>query len=268
MNDISATDRSQLVMMGCLDDLVASDHPVRLLDLMIDRIVTANPAHFGTESQSDTGRPAYAPATMLKLYVYGYINRIQSSRTLEVETQRNIELIWLLGRLSPDHWTIAHYRKTHRTDIQFVHTKLREFLRDTGYITGDLMGVDGSKVKANARRAMLTKEKIEYRLQQADAQLQEYLRVLAENDASDDIDDEMDDRNNRDQYLRDKIATLEAHVEELHHQKTLLENSARTTLNTTDPEAPLMKTRDGAYRLTTDSSSWMISISLLLPMLC
>ena len=137
MNYIVPADRSQMLMMGCLDDLVGSEHPVRLIDLMIDRIISANPDQFGTESPSDTGRPAYAPATMLKLYIYGYINRIQSSRRLEVETQRNIELIWLLGRLSPDHWTIAHYRKTHRNDIHLVHTKLREFLRDAGYITGD-----------------------------------------------------------------------------------------------------------------------------------
>jgi transposase len=133
--------------------------------------VILDPAASSRDARSDrrsiaTANPDHCSG---RLYVDGYINRIQSSRRLEVETQRNIELIWLLGRLSPDHWTIAHYRKTHRTDIQIVHTKLREFLRDMGYITGEVMGVDGSKVKANARRAMPTKEKIEYRLQQADA---------------------------------------------------------------------------------------------------
>lgn len=248
MNYITPADRSQLTMMGCLDDLVPPNHPVRLIDLVVDRIVEDNPAHFGTEPPGETGRPPYAPATMLKLYVYGYINHVHSSRRLEVETERNIELIWLLGKLSPDHWTIAHYRKTHREDIALVHRKFQEFLHDTGYIKGDRVGIDGSKVKANAKRDMLTLEKIERRLEQADEKLQEYFNALAENDARDDLDDELEqhhDATEQEQQLKDKIAALQAQVEQLQHQKALLENTQRRALSLTDPDASLMKTRDG-----------------------
>lgn len=244
MNYITPADRSQLTMIGCLDDLVPANHPVRLIDLVVDRIVENNPAHFGTEPPGETGRPPYAPATMLKLYIYGYVNHIHSSRRLEAETQRNIELIWLLGKLSPDHWTIAHYRKTRRDDIALVHKKFQEFLRDSGYIRGERVAVDGTKVKANAKREMLTLEKIKRRLDQADEKLQEYLNALAENDARDDLDDELgqyDDATERERQLKDKIAALQAQVEQLQHQKALLENSQRSALSLTDPEASLMK---------------------------
>ena len=276
MSYIHPADRSQYVLMNSLDDLVHSDHPVRLIDAMISTIVENNPTQFPPETRGDVGRPEYSPSTLLKLYVYGYVNGVRSSRKLETETQRNIEVIWLLGKLSPDHWTISQYRKEHRDDITFVTKKFREFLRDIGYIKGHCVAIDGSKVKANARREMLTQEKLEKRLARIDTQLEEYLAQLAEADARDDVLEELDQMDKssdgvspppeRERHLVDKIAQLQQQLEELQHQKMLLEKSERTSISPTDSDAPLMKTRDGkvpAYnvQIAVDDAYHMIAVS-------
>lgn len=257
MSYLHPADRSQLVMMNSLDDLVASDHPVHIIDALIDAIVRDNPKQFPHVPDGDVGRPEYAPSTMLKLYLYGYLNGIRSSRKLESETKRNIELLWLLGTLSPDHWTISQYRKTHQDDISFVSKKFREFLRDKGYIKGERVAIDGTKMKANARREMFSLEKIERRLQEADEKVQEYLDLLAANDAHEEETEDEEDRrrgnggnegdplSKDEQDLTREIAALQTRIEELKHQKTVLETTGRKTVSRTDPEAPLMRTRDG-----------------------
>ncbi|MFH1197737.1 MAG: transposase [bacterium] len=189
MNYIQPADRYQYKLMSSLDDIVESDHPVRILDKIVGSIVLSNKERF--ESEAETGRPAYHPATHVKLYLYGYFNGISSSRKLEAETRRNKEVIWLLGGLSPDHWTISNYRKEKSDDIKFVTKKFREFLKAKGYIKLKTVAIDGSKVKAYTDREMLTKEKIEIKLEKIDKKIEEYLSKIAENDERDEIIDEI-----------------------------------------------------------------------------
>jgi|WetSurMetagenome_2_1015567.scaffolds.fasta_scaffold136370_1 transposase len=268
MSFIQPSDRQQFTMMGALDDLIAPDHPVRLLDELIERIVRDNPEHFGVERPGEVGRPQYAPATMLKLYLYGNINGIRSSRKLEMETKRNVELIWLLGTLSPDHWTIAQYRKEYGDQIKAATTAVRQFLRQQGYVRAERIAIDGSKVKANARRDMLTAEKIAKRLAGTDEELERYLALLAENDRRDDVAEDLsdDDPTKRETALIDKIIALQQQVEELTHHQEQLRVSGKTYISPADPEATLMKSRDGilpAYnvQIAVDAAAGFIAAS-------
>ena len=163
MHFIEPNDRTQFSFFGKLDDLVTEDHPVRLLDMIVDQIVNSNIEKFTLKGQSDLGRKAYHPGSLSKLFLYGYFNGISSSRKLEVECHRNIELIWLMGNLKPDHKTIADYRKDHDHEIRFLALEFRRFLKDAGYITGNIISLDGTKIKAYSSRDMLSLEKIESR---------------------------------------------------------------------------------------------------------
>lgn len=233
MRYLQAVDRTQCVLMNTLDDLVPPNHPVRLIDAVVEQTVAANPHEFASErDESDPGRPAFAPQTMLKLFLYGYLINCRASRKLEAETKRNIELIWLLGTLSPDHWVIACYRRVHGDHIKAVTKAFRQFLHTHGYINGARVAIDGTKIKANAKREMLTREKIEKRLDRLDEQLQEYLTKLAENDIRDDLAEELDDLDSSagvDRYLLDKIIALQKQVEALTTHKATLEHSKKTT---------------------------------------
>ncbi len=259
MRFVQPADRSQCVMMNSLDDLVGPNHPVRLIDSVVDEIVKSNPEEFGTDRvESDPGRPAFSPQTMLKLFLYAYLINCRASRKLEAETKRNIELIWLLGTLSPDHWVIAQYRRLHGDQIRAITKSLRQFLRDHGYIKGERVAIDGTKIRANARREMLTVEKIERRLERLDEQMEEYLSRLAENDIRDDLAEELENVRSNDgpsgeggsgasehRHLVDKIVALEKQIEELNAHRETLHNSERRYLSPTDPDASLMKTGEG-----------------------
>jgi transposase len=249
MRYLQPADRNQFVLMNTLDDSVPTHHPVRIIDTVVEQIVAANLAEFATDrDDSDPGRPAFAPLTMLKLFLYGYLISCRASRKLEAETHRNIELRWLLGTLSPDHWVIAAYRRLHGDHIKLVTKAFRQFLHAHGYIKGERVAIDGTKMKANAKREMLTVEKIEKRLHRLDDQLEEYLSKLAENDIRDDLAEELDTLDTAvpvDQYLVDKIASLQRQVEELTAHKATLEKSGQKYLSPSDPDALLMKSRDG-----------------------
>ena len=273
MRYLQPADRSQFVMMNTLDDLVPGKHPVRVLDSIVDQIVAGNPVQFASDrADSDPGRPAFSPKTMLKLFLYGYFINCRASRKLEAETKRNIELIWLLGALSPDHWVIAEYRRTHGDQIKAATTAFRQFLHAQGYIKAERVAIDGTKMKANARREMLTVEKIEKRLEHLDQQLDEYLNRFAENDLRDDLSEELetlDSTTSVNRHLVDKIIALQKHIEELTAHKETLKNSGQTYLSPTDPEAQLMRTRDGkmpGYNIQSvvDETSHMIAATEVL----
>jgi transposase len=150
MHYIEPADRTQFVFLNKLDDMVSKDNIVRLLDYLVEAIVKANPLEFGDKGTSSLGRKAYAPNLFIKLYIYGYLNGINTSRKLETETQRNIELLWLLGNLQPDYKTIADYRKDNGEKIKFVLSQFSNFLKDYQYIQGNTVSLDGTKVRANA----------------------------------------------------------------------------------------------------------------------
>jgi len=270
MHFIKPADRQQFTFMQSLDDLVGTDNPVRVIDAIVDAIIEKNPEDFSDKGQSPLGRRAYNPGTFLKLYIYGYLNGISSSRKLEIEAHRNIELIWLLGNLKPDFKTIADYRKDNGEEIKLLTRRFREFLRDQGLIGGKTVGIDGTRVKANADRSMLTAKKIERRIKSINEKIEDYLGRLMKNDKREDILDELDveDGSEINQQLIDKIAELEETVRNLGEQKESLEKESRGEVSPSDPDARLMKSRDGkipAYnvQLVVDAENKLITGSMV-----
>jgi transposase len=147
---IEGSDRRQeLLLPACIEDYVGEDSPVRVIDAFVDAL---DLAALGFEGAAATGRPGYHRATLLKLYVYGYLNQVQSSRRLEREAGRNVELMWLTGKLAPDFKTIADFRRDHGAAIQAACRRFVLVCRNLGLIAGGMVAVDGSRMRAvNAR---------------------------------------------------------------------------------------------------------------------
>jgi len=148
MAHISGHDRSQtLLFPEAIDDYVGPDNPVRFIDAFVDGLDLAAAGFIGVDAKP-TGRPGYAPADLLKLYIYGYLNRIRSSRRLEAETHRNIEVIWLLRHLKPDFKTIADFRRDNRAAFKPVFREFVLLCRQLNLFGRELLAVDGTRLKA------------------------------------------------------------------------------------------------------------------------
>jgi transposase len=148
MTHILGHDRSQLLLLPeAVDDYVGTENPVRFIDAFVDGLDLAALGFIGTVPKA-TGRPGYAPADLLKLYIYGYLNRVRSSRRLEVETHRNIEVIWLLRHLTPDFKTIADFRRDNRTAFRAVFREFVLLCRQLDLFGRELLAVDGTRIKA------------------------------------------------------------------------------------------------------------------------
>ncbi len=157
---IQGEGRAQSTMFPLVfDDLIPSDHLCRVIDAFVARLQMAQ-LGFERAEAADTGRPGYDPRHLLKLYLYGYLNQIRSSRRLETECRRNIELMWLLGRLYPDHKSISEFRRLHREAIVRAGAELVRFARGCGLIRGEWIAIDGSKFRAVAS-VDATRERIE-----------------------------------------------------------------------------------------------------------
>ncbi|HEY6601044.1 MAG TPA: transposase, partial [Xanthobacteraceae bacterium] len=161
---VEGIDRGQSTLFPeCVEDWISEDNPVRVIDVFVDALDLAEMAFEGVDPAA-TGRPAYHPSVLLKLYIYGYLNRVQSSRRLEREAGRNLEVMWLLGRLAPDHKTIADFRKDNGAAVRKVCARLVELCRDMGLLTTTSVAIDGSKFKAvNNRDKNFTRAKVERR---------------------------------------------------------------------------------------------------------
>jgi transposase len=172
-------DRSQSTLFPeRLEDYLSKDNPVRAIDVFVDELDLAALGFGGVEPEA-TGRPAYHPATLLKIYVYGYLNRVQSSRRLERECQRNIELVWLTGRLMPDFKTIADFRKDNGEAIRRVCREFVVLCRRLELFSEASVAIDGSKFKAvNTRDRNFTQAKMQRRLAQIDESIARYLSQL------------------------------------------------------------------------------------------
>jgi len=265
MNYIEPCDRYQYVVACCLDDSILEDSIIRVIDRLVDKIIEDNAQEFGRERKNNSGRPYYSDSTMLKLYLYGYMNKINSSRRLEKETYRNIELIWLLGNLSPDHWTISNYRKENLRKIRLLTKLFRSFLRAKGYIGMELVSIDGTKIKANTNKDMLTKSKIEKKLDVLGDKIEEYIEALRRNDIQEDIEEDIEelvDVKIEEKYI-EKIINLERKIEELQEAKNRLESEGRNYISLSDKDVNLLKSRDGLipgynYVVATDSKNKLI----------
>src|ERR671910_3494717 len=176
---VEGEDRRQATLLPeCLDDYVAPDNPVRLIEAFVDELDLSALGFAGVVPEA-TGRPAYHPATLLKIYLYGYLNRIQSSRRLERETQRNIELMWLTGRLMPDFKTIADFRRDNGPAIRAACAQFVVLCRRLNLFTRAVVAIDGSKFKAvNNRDKNFTIAKVGKRMEQVEAGIARYLAAL------------------------------------------------------------------------------------------
>src|ERR1700741_127194 len=176
---VAEADRGQSPLLPeCLDDFIDESNPVRVIDVFGDALDLAE-LEFDGVSPAATGRPSYHPSVLLKLYIYGYLNRVQSSRRLEREAGRNIEVMWLLGRLIPDHKTIADFRKDNCAALRKVCARFVELCRAMGLLTTASVAIDGSKFKAvNNRDKNFTKGKVERRRAQLEASVARYLAQL------------------------------------------------------------------------------------------
>ena len=169
---------AMVTIAECLDDFIDESNPVRVIDVFVDALDLAEMSFEGVEPAA-TGRPSYHPSVLLKLYIYGYLNRVQSSRRLEREAGRNVEVMWLLGRLAPDHKTIADFRKDNSLALRKVCARFVELCREMGLLATASVAIDGSKFKAvNNRDKNFTKAKVQRRRAQLEESVARYLSQL------------------------------------------------------------------------------------------
>ena len=177
---VEGVDRGQTTLFPeCLEDWIGEDNPVRVVDVFVEELDLAELGFGGVDPEA-TGRPSYHPSILLKLYIYGYLNRVQSSWRLEYEAGRNVEVMWLLGRLVPDHKTIADFRKNNGAAIRKVCAQFIALCRAMGLLTQASVAIDGSKFKAvNNRDKNFTRAKMERRMAQIEESVARYLEQLA-----------------------------------------------------------------------------------------
>jgi transposase len=218
-----------------LDDYVGEDNPVRVVDVFVDELDLAS-LGFERVDPASTGRPAYHPATLLKIYIYGYLNRVQSSRRLERESQRNLELIWLTGRLSPDFKTIADFRKENGPAIQQVCSQFVLLCRRLNLLSQGAIAIDGSKFKAvNNRDKNLTDNKLKSRIEHLEKSVARYLDDL------DRVDKEPDEHApEKVKNLKHKITTIRKHMKKLVKTGEQLKHVPERQISETDPDARSM----------------------------
>ena len=233
---IQGDDRSQATLFPeRLDDYVGEDSAVRVIDVFVDDLDISG-LGFRTEP-NETGRPAYHPRTMLKLYIYGYLNRVQSSRRLEREAQRNVELMWLTGRLAPDFKTIADFRKDNGEAIRLACREFVMLCRKLSLFSDAFVAIDGSKFKAvNNRDRNFTRAKMKRRLAAVEESIDRYLQQLASADRAEPADDKT-------QRLEDKIAALKQEMARLKKLEARMLEAPGQQLSLTDPDARSMNSR-------------------------
>ena len=236
---VEGTDRGQSALFPeCLEDWIGEDNPVRVIDVFVEELDLGGLGFGGVDPEA-TGRPSYHPSVLLKLYIYGYLHRVQSSRRLEREAGHNVEVMWLVGRLVPDHKTIADFRKDNGTAIRKVCARFIALCRTIGLLTQASVAIDGSKFKAvNNRDRNFTRAKMERRMAQIEASVARYLQQL-----------DTADRQEPSEALKTKTSRLKEKIEKLKEQMRCLEilkvemlATADQQISLTDPDARSMAT--------------------------
>jgi transposase len=235
---VEGLDRSQGTLFPeCLSDWIGEDNPVRVIDAFADAL---DLAELGFEVEpAETGRPGYHPSTLLKLYIYGYLNRVQSSRRLEREAGRNVELMWLLSRLIPDHKTVADFRKDNGHAIRQVCARFVELCREMGLLAKASVAIDGSKFKAvNNRDRNFTRGKVERRRMQLEESVARYLSQLDTADRQE-PSEVLAAKTAR---LKDKLAKLGEEMQRLKALETRMLAEPDQQISLTDPDSRSMAT--------------------------
>ena len=234
---IEGESRSQLTLMpDCLEDYIGTDNSVRVIDAFVEAL---DLSEMGFDaSAAATGRPGYHPALLLKIYIYGYLNRIQSSRRLERESGRNVELMWLTGRLSPDFKTIADFRRDNGKGIRNVCRRFIALCRQLNLFSEAIVAIDGSKFKAvNNRDKNFTPHKLAQRMKQIDESIERYLQELDTADRT-----QSADAGQRGQHIQGKLAKLRQQMDYLREIEEQLKQQPDEQLSLTDPDARSMAT--------------------------
>jgi transposase len=223
-----------------LDELIPPAHCVRVLDAFVDRLDLAE-LDFRHAIPRDTGRPPYDPADLLKLYLYGYLHQIRSSRRLERKCRRNVELMWLLHQLAPDFKTIADFRKDNGSAVVSVCREFVRFCRSVGLVAGELVAIDGSKFRSVASpRSVLYQGKLRHEIARLDAHIAEYMRALEESDSA-----ASSERRDDEAAMRRALDVLAARRAKAQSAREVLVAKGVTHEVPGEPEARLMKTGDG-----------------------
>jgi len=227
----------QTLLPNSLEDYVSEENSVRVIEVFIEELDLATLGFAGMTPEA-TGRPAYHPSTLLKIYLYGYLNRVQSSRRLERETQRNIELMWLTGRLMPDFKTIADFRKDNGPAIRATCRQFVMLCRRLDLFSETVIAIDGSRFKAvNTRDKNYTHGAIERRMEQIEASIARYLSAL---DTADRQEGEVAEAKSL--RLRDKLARLKLQMQHLREMEIAVQAAPDRQISLTDPDARAMAT--------------------------
>jgi len=233
---IEGADRNQVALLPeCLDDYISEDNPVRAVDAFVEELDLKQLGFAGADPAM-TGRPAYHPAVLLKIYIYGYLNRITTSRRLEREAQRNVELMWLTDRLAPDFKTIADFRHDNSKGIGNVCCRFVRLCRDLRLFTQAIVAIDSSKFKAvNSRDRNFTPGKIDRRQEQIEQSIQRYLKALETADRTQPAEVEA-----KTERLREKIATLREQVRRMDTVREELKQQPDGQISLTDSDSRSM----------------------------
>ena len=236
---IEGVQRSQTVLFPeRLEDWIGEDDLVRVIDLFVDELDLAT-LGFVRSTSARTGRPGYHPAILLKLFIYGYLNRIPSSRRLEREAGRNVEVMWLIGRLVPDHKTIAEFRRTNGRAIRKTCAQFVELCRRIGVLKGDCVAIDGSKFKAvNNRDRNFTKNKIASRLAHLEADVESYITEMVRIDRQ----EEGEARAGKVSHLARRYGRIRQEIARLKTMEQALAAAPDGQISLTDPDARAMAT--------------------------
>jgi transposase len=236
---VEGSDRGQSTLFPeCVADWIGEDNPVRVIDVFVEELDLAE-LGFGGVDPEVTGRPSYHPAVLLKLYIYGYLNRVQSSRRLEREAGRNVEVMWLTGRLAPDHKTIADFRKDNGGAIRQVCARFVALCRAMGLLTQASVAIDGSKFKAvNNRDRNFTRAKMERRMAQIEESVARYLQQLDTADRQE-PSEALKTKTSR---LKEKIAKLKEQMQRLAKLRVRMLATPDQQISLTDPDARSMAT--------------------------
>ena len=236
---VEGQDRGQITLFPeCLQDWIDQDNPVRAIDVFVDRLDLAGLGFDGLDPEA-TGRPAYHPSALLRLYIYGYLNRVQSSRRLEREAGRNVEVMWLTGRLAPDHKTIADFRKDNGPAIRKACARFVALCREIGLLTQASVAIDGSKFKAvNNRDKNFTRAKMERRLAQIEESVARYLSQLDTADRQEPSEALVA----KTAHLKEKLVKLTTEVERLKAIEKEMLASPDQQISLTDPDSRSMAT--------------------------
>src|SRR5512145_1103648 len=236
---VEGADRGQSTLFPeCLEDWIGEDNPVRVIDAFVDALDLVELGFDGVEPAA-TGRPSYHPSVLLKLYIYGYLNRVQSSRRLEREAGRNVEVMWLLGRLVPDHKTIADFRKDNGLGLRKVCARFVELCREMGLLANASVAIDGSKFKAvNNRDKNFTRAKVERRRAQLEESVARYLSQLDTADRQ----EPTEALAAKTTHLKEKLAKLKQEMAKLATIEAQMLASPDQQVSLTDPDSRSMAT--------------------------